>query len=218
MTITVAKNHGDLTIEIVEYDEDVKDGNGERAISQRIDFLVSREVLADSSQYFTALLCSSKYREAKEDFITLYDDSVASMAIWFRILHGVEPDYDVKLDEMWHLAAACDKYQFKITKLRGGFAKWYLKQPTEHWLKLSMDKALRSQVPDPRSLLFPCWIYDYAKGFMRVTKFLAYNSTGHIVEINPTKFYNLHLPPRVIRKSSMASIPLAVLIFFVQSK
>lgn len=218
MTITVAENHGDLTIEIVEYDEDIKDGNGERAIRQRIDFLVSREVLVKSSQYFTVLLCSSKYGEANKDSITLHDSSVASMAIWFRVLHGAEPDYDVKLDEMWHLVAACDKYQFEITKLRVWFAKWYRKQPIEHWLKLSMNKALHNQAPDPRSLLYPCWIFDHAKGFMRITKFLAYSCTGHIVECNPTKFYNFHLPPRVIRKSLMASIPSAVLTFFVQSK
>lgn len=210
MAITVADKDADLIIEIVEYDEEMKDGNDDRPIRKRIEFLVSREVLVKSSQYFTILLCSTKYGEANKDFITLHDNRVASMAIWFRVLHGIEPDYDVELDEMWHLAAACDKYHFEITKLKDWFAKWYQKQPIEHWL--------RKQAPNPRSLLYPCWVFDHPLGFIRVTKFLAYNCTGHITEHNPTKFYNPHLLPRVIRKFSMASIPSASLMFSTQSK
>ena len=217
MAITVADKDGDLTIEIVEYDEEMKDGNNDRPVLKRIEFLVSREVLVKSSQYFTVLLCSTKYGEANKDFIALHDNRVASMAIWFRVLHGIEPDYDVELDEMWHLVAACDKYQFDITELEVWFAKWYQKQPIEHWLKLSMKNAVGNQAPDPRSLLYPCWRFNFPAGFMRITKFLAYNRIGHITEHNPTKIYHFHLPPRVIRKLSMASVPSVVLISFIQS-
>jgi len=45
------------------------------------------------------------------------------MIVWFRVLHGLEASYDVELDEMWHLAAVCNKYQFEINKLNGWFAK-----------------------------------------------------------------------------------------------
>ncbi len=206
MTIIVAHSNGDLTIEIIEYDEDIESWDGERTILKKADFLVSREVLVKSSQYFTVLLSSAKYGEAKKDFITLHDNRVASMAIWFRVLHGIEPDYDVDLDEMWHLAAAGDKYQFQITKLKAWFANWYLKQPIDRWLKLSKSEGRLDQDPDPRSLLYPCWVYDHAKGFLRITKFLAYHLKGHITEHNPTEFRNFHLPPRVIRKLPEASV------------
>lgn len=217
MTITVAQSNGDLTIEIIEYDEDIETGNGERSILKKADFLVSREVLVKSSQYFTVLLSSTRYGEAKKDFITLHDNRVTSMAIWFRVLHGIEPDYDVDLDEMWHLAAVGDKYQFEITKLRAWFANWYLKQPIERWLKLPKSKGRLDQDPDPRSLLYPCWVFDNPKGFLRVTKFLAYHLTGHITEHNPTEFRTLHLPPRVIRKLSEAYVPSMILMYRVQS-
>lgn len=197
MAITVAKN-GDLTIEVVEYDENVHDDNERGFVEKRHDFIVSREVLLGSSNYFTKLLLSPNFREARKNFITLYDDSVASMNIWFRILHGAELDYDVKIDEIWHLAAAGKKYDLDVSKLNAWFAKWYEKQPIDRWYELAKSE---NAATDPRCLLYPCWLFDHAKGFLRITKFMSYNYTGHLMERNPTRFYDLRLPSRVIRKS-----------------
>ena len=112
------------------------------------------------------------------------------MEIWFRALHDTITDgtYTVPLDEMWHLAAACDKYGFDIKILRDWFADWLQLQNTEEL--------------EPSKLLYPCWVFDHAKGFAAATRHLAYSAVGHITESNPTKHFELHLPSRVIRKSS----------------
>lgn len=115
------------------------------------------------------------------------------MNIWFRVLHAVAVDNTgaVPIDEMWFLAAACDKYNLDIGDLKDWFALWYGMQDVE--------------ILEPRELLYPCWIFDHAKGFAAATKTLAYDETGHVTELNPTKHSELHLPSRVIRKSTFRS-------------
>ncbi len=49
-------------------------------------------------------------------------------------------------------------------------------------------------------LLYPCWQFDYAGGFLHATKAAIYRSEGHITEGKPTKHYECHLPSRIIRK------------------
>ena len=44
-------------------------------------------------------------------------------------------------------------------------------------------------------IIRPCFVFNYAEGFVKVTKWLAYNCSGHIIEKNPTKHRGLHLEP-----------------------
>ena len=118
-------------------------------ILHTVDFQIRKEVLVDKSRVFKKLL-TSKFAEAKNDIVTLEGDQVTSMEIWFRVLHAARIDniHTVPLEEMWHLAAACDKYDLNIGDLKGWFGDWYDKSPRQL---------------DPRKLLYPCWIFVHAR-------------------------------------------------------
>lgn len=178
----------DLTVKVIEYDDGLMLAHDQKpVIRYTCDFQVSREVLSSKSPVFKTLLMSN-FTEAKKDMVTLEGDKVASMDIWFRILHAVDVEdiQSTALAEMWPIVAACDKYNLDILDLKGWFAEWYEKKGRTH--------------QDARELLYPCWIFDHAKGFAAATKLLAYSCTGHITESNPTKHREIHLPARVIRK------------------
>lgn len=191
---------GDLTLKIIEYKDRATSLGNQRFWSQEPvnqdpivhksqDFQVCRQVLVDNSLVFKQLLTST-FAESTQSTVTLKEDAVDTMEIWFRVLHNtvVASTYDVPLSEIWNLVAAADKYDLNIRDLNRWFAEWLKENlSSKHW--------------DAHQLLYPCYRFDHAVGFARETKFLAYNSTGHIMESNPTKHYELHLPSRIIRKS-----------------
>ena len=102
-----------------------------------------------------------------------------------------EPSWDVKLsiDDVWNLLAALGQYGIEATD----FKKWFAGQ----------YQRLRKECDDSRKLLYPCFTFDYVIGFLETTKSVVYDYGGHLEEVNPTKHRHLHLPQRVIRKSSV---------------
>ena len=154
------------------------------------DFRVSRQILVNNSLVFKRLL-TSNFAEATQSSVTLQEDSVDAMEIWFRVMHNniKTKTYDVSLSEMWHLVAAADKYDLNIHDLEDWYAAWYLRNSHMGW--------------DTCQLLYPCYRFDHADGFAQATKSLVYKSFGQIVECNPTQHYELHLPSRIIRESNI---------------
>ena len=205
MATTVIDEGGDVTVEVIEYENKASDGNGNKLVAQKLEFRVRREVLTKNSAVLAAMLRPSHWNEAEKETIELKEDSVASMSIWFRLLHNTEPVYDVPLQEMWRLVTACDKYHFDLKMLKPWFATWYQKHDIDQYYKnwKSFEDRHNTNHLTPRSLLYPCWIFDHAKGFMRVTRFLCYNCVGHITEHNPTIHQDLHVANRVIRMYSL---------------
>ena len=208
MATTIIDKDGNLTVEVIEYDHRSQDGHGNPLVAQKQQFRVRMEVLIEHSMILAAMLRSSLCTKAQKDFITLDDDSVASMDIWFRVLHKHDPNYDVPLQEMWLLVATCDKYKSDLNMLKPWFAGWYQEHNIEQYYA-NWNESRYNTVPlTPRSLLYPCWIFDHAIGFMRATRFLCYRSTGHITEFNPTNHDKLRLESRVIREfHSDSSLP-----------
>ena len=211
MAVTVIDESGDITVEVTEYDDELKNGDGKRSVKQIHQFRVSKAVLSKNSTVFAAMFVPSHWRETQMELVKLEEDSVASMNIWLRILHGTrtDPDHCVPLEEMWRLVAACDKYHFNLSLLKPWFAEWYKKYDIEQCYRnwaINHDRGHRIDRLDPRSLLYPCYIFDHAKGFKRATHFLSYHDFGHITEYNPTTHLNLRLPSRIIRKMSYPSL------------
>ncbi|KAL8774465.1 MAG: hypothetical protein Q9209_000838 [Squamulea sp. 1 TL-2023] len=203
-TIVIAKD-GDLTIQVVEFDDKIRDEDDKPVVSKTQDFLVSREILATNSSHFAILLRTNIFSEARKDRITLQDDSIKSMQIWFETFHAITPTHAVGIEEMWHLSAAGNKYRLDMTRLEAWFTSWYRLQPVDEWYKAHQQGlTVVKKVPEPRSLMYPCWIFNHHLGFKRITEYAAYNYTGHIVEVNPTEHKNLHLPPRVIQQLNHA--------------
>lgn len=194
--MVVIDKYGDLTVKVVEYHDrmtsfsDQGPANQEPIIRKIEDFQVSRQILVKSSLVFKQLL-TSNFAEATQSTITLNEDVVDTMEIWFRVMHNTieESTYDVPLSEMWHLVAAADKYDLNIHDLNAWFADWYAKNS--------------SACLNTRELLYPCYRFDHAEGFAQATKILVYNNLGHIMEFNPTIHYELHLPSRIIRESNI---------------
>ncbi|OCL09932.1 hypothetical protein AOQ84DRAFT_290291 [Glonium stellatum] len=149
-------------------------------------FKVVKDTLTKNSKYFSKMLLS-QFAEAKKDIVTLEDDSTIAMELLLRSLHGVDVDhlYEVPLKEVWHVIAAADKYQINLERLRAWFKVWY---------RLNGEKIELDDF-NARELAYPCYIFNHAHGFARVTKWLAYNFAGHITEHNPTVYPHLHLAP-----------------------
>lgn len=99
---------------------------------------------------------------------------------------------------MWRLVTACDKYHFNLSMPKPWYAIWYQKHNIDQYYTKRGTKDRLG----PRSLL--CWIFDHVKGFMGATRFLTYNSVGHITEHNPTIHHDLRLESRVIQQFNAA--------------
>jgi len=175
---------GDLTIHLTK-SEDSELPSDDIATSASIK--VNRSVLVENSKYFSRLL-SGGFKEEKQSTVTLYDDRVRAMLIWFKRFHDVDltDTYDISHHEIWYLIAAADKYNFEVKHLKGWFTEWHR--------RTAVDQI------DSRKLLYPCWIFDHALGFQRVTIDLVYNSPKGIYEVNPTKLHMLHVRPLITRE------------------
>lgn len=175
---------GDLTIEVTE--SDVTDV----VIRKTHEFSVSRDTLVHASPHFEALL-SGKFKEAQQNSIQLKDDRATSMEVFFRVLHRWLPSYVLNVADVWHLIAAIKKYQVDMTIFNSWFVRWYFIQPQGKFFV---------------EMLYPCWIFNHHSAFMDITKWQVYDGTRHIAEENPTDYSDLHLPPRIMGKSKLASI------------
>ncbi|KAL8978900.1 MAG: hypothetical protein Q9205_005635 [Flavoplaca limonia] len=199
MSTIIIDNEGDLLVEVVEWDHEQEWPDRKPIIRKTQHFWVWRQVLKDSSRVFKNML-GGEFRERHQDSIKLQDWTISCIKIWLQALHNVRQDYDVPIEATWHLAKMGEYYGFDILKLKDWFADWYQRQPVDRWyINRESD-----DVPNPRWLLYPCWIFDHYKGFMKATEFCTYHYCGHITEHNPTRFRDLHLPQRIIQQLNAA--------------
>ena len=198
----------DLTLVVEEYesvrpsfDEDSTDDSAAKPLKKVGTFLVEREKVARASPVFQSMLRRS-WAEASMSTVTLQGDNVRAMEIWLRFLHSTLETMacaSITVEVIWHLVMASDKYDIDRTKLKTWFASWFESERPHGREELCNDFAART--------LFPCFAFDRAEGFQIVTRTLAYNWPHHIHEINPTSEIKMHLPSRVIRKSSKQCPP-----------
>lgn len=90
----------------------------------------------------------------------------------------------------------------KLDALKPWFTKWYANTGVR---PLDIEMA--------RYLALSCQLFDHAEGYARVTKFLAYNSIGHVKERQPkgVKAKSLHIAPaEFVGKYSRWLRPIAV--------
>ena len=149
---------------------------------------VSRQILVDNSSQLRRML-SGSFKEANQNVIDITEGTVASLELWFRVLHGKMTDdmYTISNKDVWEAIEVCGYRDFDIEKLNAWFAKW--------WEKKRQNLI---ELPEMRQLLFPCHEFDHAEGWKFVTRKLAYESSEHITEDNPTAHRHLHLEGNVI--------------------
>jgi len=191
--ITIATN-GDLTIRLYKVDATSPPftlATG-RTVNGRLlaSFKVSRDILIKESSTFKAAL-QGFFAEAKSSIVDVEEGTVTSLELWFRIIHNAmtEDMYAIPIIEIWEAIAVADFRDFPETMLNDWFAKWLQRKNYE---KLGGKEM--------RQLLYPCRLLNYGEGssvlpraFAFMTKKLAYEAVEHIVEINPTRHYYLHL-------------------------
>ena len=93
------------------------------------------------------------------------------------------------LKEVWNVVGVGAKFDISyqsLEVLRPWPAKWY----EQNRRNATLDQELAQQL----ALLY--FVFSHTEGFMKVTKWLAYNSSGHIIEKNPTEHRRLQLKPR----------------------
>lgn len=176
-------------------------GGGEsKAVSERATFKVHKQSLYQGSEVLAAHIDHAP----AEGNISLTDDSLTSMRIVFEALHDQEHGYEVGLEQVWYVIAACDKYRIPLDKIKTWFVSWYQRQPIKSWfLDWTPQKNQHQHLnTDPRCLLFPTWRFDYADGFFQVTRFLVYHSEFHVTEANPIKRWDMRMPSRITREST----------------
>lgn len=70
---------------------------------------------------------------------------------------------------------------------------------------LDYNNIREMRVDDMKLFMFPCFIFDNAEGFSAITKRLAYETTGHINEKNPTSYWKLGLDHQIKGESQSSS-------------
>ncbi|RAQ52552.1 hypothetical protein AFGD_004863 [Aspergillus flavus] len=182
----------DFTVQIKEF----RQVGGRKLLKRTASLRVKRDTLAFSSGYFQAMM-GGRWTESEGDTITLEEDTVRSIEIWLRHFHGtldVVTLDDISVADIWHIILASDKYQFNRNDLLQWFIRWYRNATAAGIHRDNLAKKL----------MLPCYAFDYAHGFQDLTKRLAYEEKGHIMEINPIDNVRLHLPPRIIQQVNAA--------------
>ncbi|KAK3718302.1 hypothetical protein LTR37_005115 [Vermiconidia calcicola] len=196
---TIATDH-DLIVRVIEH-EDIERTEGEGIDAKIVkdfvpnkvhEFKVKRSVLANSSEYFQKLLdTNSSFKESQQSRIDLLGDEARSAEIWFKILHGSPSgltNLDITIKNVWEMLLIAHKYGLdpKLPVAKAWFEAWWI---------ANKKKANGSTFGfgEYRELLFPCHTFEYAPGFAAATKYLAYNTIGHITEQRPNGFHHHHL-------------------------
>lgn len=143
--------------------------------------------------------------DAKSD----YDgENKEGTLIWLAHLHELPEQrleelglFKVSLVGVWHAISLWDTHQ--EGKIKETLGPWFNK-----WYEKNMAK-IDLTVPTARALAYPCYIFDHAVGYARVTKYLAYEHVGHVKERPPKGFKgpkHLHINERMfVGKSFLLS-------------
>ncbi|KAI4629172.1 uncharacterized protein J4E87_003433 [Alternaria ethzedia] len=168
------------------------------------DLLVSLDICT-KSPYLKALLEASKDKTELtfgDDAKSVHDgENKEGYLIWLAHLHELPEQRleelglfkgKVSLVGVWHAISLWDTRQEGNIKETLGpwFNKWYEK----NMAKVDLT------VPTARALAYPCYIFDHAVGYARVTKYLAYEHVGHVKERPPKGFKgpkHLHINERM---------------------
>jgi hypothetical protein len=127
-------------------------------------------------------------------------------------LHGLSEEqmeelglYSISVLGIWYAIAYTERDQTWSAK--SSLTSWFAK-----WCATSMD-GVQLNIDSARGLALPCQLFDHAVGFVRVTKWLAYNHIGAFKERLPKSFKSqrdVHLPPVEFAGTSNSSrVPLA---------
>jgi hypothetical protein len=184
----------DLTVTVVG-------AAGEDGIKHVTDLLLSSEACKKSA-YVKALLEESKDKgeltfggdaKSKDN-----GDNIEGTLVWLAHLHDLSQErmddlglFDITLIGVWH---AISLWNFHMDgKIKEVMGPWF-----NDWYERKVVKA-ELTIPIAQALAYPCYVFDHAIGYARITKYLTYEHVGHIKERPPKGFKgpkHLHINER----------------------
>ncbi|MCJ1308066.1 hypothetical protein MMC25_001717 [Agyrium rufum] len=187
--MTTISESGDLSIKVIQYMQPSPLHAAQRVAATET-FIADFASVIKASEVLTSLLQRWQLK-VKQGIIEpgpfiVKSQSVASMSILLHVMHDLSPKsiYEVSIEEMWHLREAQDFFQIDISKLYPWFKTWMYRHNFEHY--------------DPSLLLFPSYTFGHAQAFAYATRMLAYESSRHIEETNPTHLRSRRLPAQIL--------------------
>ena len=197
--VVIANNH-DLTLRVTEYTKPLQAGeDGHDKIKAIVDFNVTRQYLVDNSnsEVIKKLLTTREFAEAGQRIINLDEHNPLAVE---AILCAV-----YRKDEDWRSSTLGQEVTARTLKLHWEFLwdiifsnRFFIIEfhHLDAWFGLWYDKNGNQNAS---KLLYPCFQFTHAQGFLSITKSLVYDC-AHIKEYKNEKHPDLHVPPRVISK------------------
>ncbi|CAA9964096.1 hypothetical protein PTMSG1_07455 [Pyrenophora teres f. maculata] len=182
IVLTTEPALSDLTVTVI--------GPAEKDGAKHItDILVASDACKKQSPYLKALTDEEPNRaeltfggEAKDE-----GEDKEGTLVWLAHLHGLPQQrlrelglFEISLIGVWHAISLWSTRQDNMVKENLG--DWF-----NIWYDTNMAKA-ELTIPIAQALAYPCYIFDHAVGYARVTKYLAYEHVGHIKERPPKGF------------------------------
>ncbi|KAI4841093.1 hypothetical protein E4T44_07850 [Aureobasidium sp. EXF-8845] len=195
--VTIADNH-DLTLRVTEYTELLKAGDdGRDTIKTIVDFHVTRQYLVDNSksEVIKKLLTTREFAEAGKKVINLDEHNPLAVEVILCAIYRKDEGWrsstlgqevtartqELYWEYLWDVVFSNRFFIIEFHHLDAWFCLWY----SENCIRCGSD------------LLYPCFQFNHAQGFLSKTKNLVYNC-AHIEEYKNKKHPDLHVPPRVI--------------------
>ena len=177
-------------------------------------FKARKDILVDKSKFFKAKFRVKGFGEIEKNAGPLLEyPNANAFEVVVRVLHDtVLENQEVSLADIWNIAEICNQYLIDLALFQNWYAAWFdskfpavLKEDMgRHLVENAKRDDYNSREPcDLRKLLFPTYVFSYAKAFLFLTQHVVYDSQDHIIEDNPTLLFHLHLEARVMSKFSL---------------
>ncbi|PSN63937.1 hypothetical protein BS50DRAFT_679130 [Corynespora cassiicola Philippines] len=160
--------------------------NLQASTKRLLRFRVSKDVLKAQSTVFEDILRV----QPNLTNISFENQGIShALEVWLRVLHGqteAMPDNLMATRErVWAAIAVRDEFGFHA----------HNPAAVNDWFKAYYDDTMTNgpglTPMVARSLVFPSIHFDHAEGFMKLTKYLVYHTTGTFIVHNPSAFTGL---------------------------
>lgn len=205
--VRITDNH-DLTLRVFQYTEPLKAGeDGRDKIKAVVDFYITRETLIENpnSDLIKKLWTTPEFTKLGKGIINLdeHDPSAVEVIlcavyrkdeIWKSSALGREViarSLDLDWEDLWEVVVSNRYLSIKSLYLNEWFETWYERHGRAH--------------EQGSNLLYPCFVFNHAKGFMTITKNMVHDYPHNIEEHKSKehksqKHPDLRVPPRVFGK------------------
>lgn len=184
-------HNGDFVIRLAYPMTPLAESSSVNSARRSVEFLVSRGIMITHSVFFRDLF-------HVQPTLTIVcidnpDCMKSALEIWLRAIHG-STETSVKAHHSKHVWAAIavgEKFGFMPGHV-GAIKPWFLAYYDETLANLGLIPMVA------RILAYPCAVFDHAEGFMKLTKYLVYNTTSSTFTQNPFDFDNLRNDARLL--------------------